>query len=322
MNRVEPEGRRDLSTVKKLAFSAVFLVGLVVLAEVALAVLPWQRLLARDHVPDAESEVVLLAVGDSVTYGDGLAPSAAYPAQLRSALHQRGLKHIDVVNLGEQGKDSHHAALSVKMGMDSLSSDVKPVVLWLVGHNDFLQYAWKELGTVTPVRRKPFDPRLLPTGESEGRENWVPRSARILFWGMGAAVDEVPSSHLGEAPSALYRRKFEHAVHATRQRRGHLVALTYLVPGEPEGSGLAAESVESYRAIRELDLALNQFVRELAAEYQVPLIDLPAHVDVGSRFDEGWFLDPIHPTAKGQAEMARAVRESLVMEGLLPQEAF
>src|SRR6478735_8082405 len=80
-----------------------------------------------------EAEPVIVAFGDSLTAGLGLAASEAFPAQLEQALHARG-QNVKVVNAGVSG-DTAAAALA---RLDwAMPQDASAVIIEL-GGNDAL----------------------------------------------------------------------------------------------------------------------------------------------------------------------------------------
>lgn len=302
---------QPLSLGRKLGYSLAVLVGLLVLVEVLLAVFPWQRLIARDHVVAAGTNTVFLAVGDSVTYGDGVAAHQAYPAVLARELQERGLSEVDVVNLGQQGAGSAAAREQVERGLAALPEGAVPVVLWMVGHNDFLQYRWKRSSPGTGTQE----------GEGAQASGRMPRTLRVLTWGMGAVGGEQPRTSLSVPQGEKYAYSLDLAVQQVQARGGRFVVMTYLVPGEP-GADMPAEQARIFSAIRDMDLGINELKRETAAARGLSLIDLQARVEVPETFDGVWFMDPIHPTPRGHRAIADTVRQALVMDGLLAQRAF
>ncbi len=55
---------------------------------------------------DMLAPVTVLALGDSLTEGLGVAPADNYPAQLQASLQQMGYKNVEVVNSGLSGETS------------------------------------------------------------------------------------------------------------------------------------------------------------------------------------------------------------------------
>lgn len=82
----------------------------------------------------AERETVLVAFGDSLTAGFGLAPEASFPRQLEKALHARG-HAVRVVNAGVSGDTASAGLTRLKW---AIPDDADAVILEL-GANDALR---------------------------------------------------------------------------------------------------------------------------------------------------------------------------------------
>jgi acyl-CoA thioesterase-1 len=95
---------------------------------------------AGDQVPPpppnvpAKSLPKIVALGDSLTAGSGLAPSESYPSLLQKRLDAEGLQY-EVVNAGLSGDTSAGGMRRVDWALDG---DVKVVILEL-GANDILR---------------------------------------------------------------------------------------------------------------------------------------------------------------------------------------
>ena len=78
----------------------------------------------------------ILAIGDSCTYGWGLAQSDAFPQVLQSLLHRRfGADSYRVINAGVPGYTSHHGLLYLRERGLALRPEI---VIFGFGFNDFL----------------------------------------------------------------------------------------------------------------------------------------------------------------------------------------
>lgn len=87
--------------------------------------------------PSAPAEFTVLAIGDSLTAGYGLAPRQAFPDQLQKALRKRGLS-VDVKNAGVSG-DTTSGGLSRLAWLIS-GAKVRPdLVIVEFGANDALR---------------------------------------------------------------------------------------------------------------------------------------------------------------------------------------
>jgi lysophospholipase L1-like esterase len=117
---------------------------------------------------------VVLALGDSITYGTGAAPEAAYPAQLAQ------LSGWAVVNGGVPGDTSAQALAR----LPALLSEHKPALMIVsVGGNDFLRRL-SEADTAANLRR------IVITGREAGAQVLlvaVPRPTLAAAVGTGLA---------------------------------------------------------------------------------------------------------------------------------------
>jgi acyl-CoA thioesterase-1 len=136
-------------------------------------------LLAAAPATAAERPVKIVALGDSLTAGYGLAASEAFPAKLEKALRARGLA-VEVANAGVSG-DTASGGLA---RLDWAVSDDTDAVIVELGANDMLQ------GKDPAIARKALDEILRRLTE---------RRVAVLLAGMRAAPNM----------GADYARQFE-----------------------------------------------------------------------------------------------------------------
>lgn len=140
---------------------AVHLVRLVMMFNLCLAASPG---LAR--AAEAEVPVRIIAFGDSLTAGLGVAPSEAFPAQLAAALKAKGYA-VEITNAGVSG-DTTAAGLE---RFDWAIADGTEAVIVELGANDALR------GIDPDVTREKLDTILTKLGE---------RKIEVLLAGMAA----------------------------------------------------------------------------------------------------------------------------------------
>lgn len=99
------------------------------LALLAALVMPGKTLLAAE-----DREIVIVALGDSLTAGYQLPPAAAFPAQLEKALRARGA-NVKVINAGVSGDTSGDGLARLDWSMP----DNADAVILELGANDALR---------------------------------------------------------------------------------------------------------------------------------------------------------------------------------------
>lgn len=98
----ETEVIADTPTETQTSESATVTAPVVRNTEVNSADVNASRLTEQDML----APVTVLALGDSLTEGLGVAPADNYPAQLQASLQQMGYKNVEVVNSGLSGETS------------------------------------------------------------------------------------------------------------------------------------------------------------------------------------------------------------------------
>ena len=78
----------------------------------------------------------ILALGDSLTYGQGVGRDDAYPAQLERALHAKGFTNYTIVNSGVSGERTDEVLKRLEKELDVHAPDL---VILTIGANDVFQ---------------------------------------------------------------------------------------------------------------------------------------------------------------------------------------
>src|SRR5690606_31486103 len=123
-------------------------------------------LLAASHTQAAAETIRLVALGDSLTAGYELPPSAAFPVRLEAALRERG-HDVEVANAGVSGQTASAGA----DGVDWAVPDGTDGVILELGANDALR------GIDPATTEEALDGMLARLGE---------RGIEVLFAGMMA----------------------------------------------------------------------------------------------------------------------------------------
>lgn len=309
------EPKKPLSLARRLAFSAVALVLFLVLLEVSLAVLT--PLLRPRRGPSAEdatgSSTVIYVVGDSVSYGTGVVASASWPMQLYQQLADRGATGITVINGAREG-GGVGMLTDAANEIATLPAIQNLIVITMLGHNSFIYWT----GLHTQLRQQNLtDPNA---GSSSNDFTQRLRLLRIFRWIGTALRHEAPRvDTLNEKEVNGFHRLGTQFQEFVTQRGGQLYFATYVIPGEP-GDDLTTDEIEAIRATRDGQAAINQIIRDVAAESGAGLLDLEALPLFSTRYDRRDFIDHIHFSASGNAVVARAIRQQLVERGDLPRE--
>ena len=232
----------------------------------------------------------VLCLGDSITFGYGVGDDHTYPASLERRLAGQG---IEVVNGGVTGYTSHQASRLLAQIGPALRPDV---VTACIGWND---------ATLRHATDREYARRL----------RWAQRTARLadhMF--LYRAMSNLYARNLAPAPAAArdtprvppdeYRANLA-AIARDARALGARVAFIGLPhrsgPGEPAP-----------------DLTYPRLLAETAAALGVPLLDVGVLAwDASPDGNEALFIDPLHLSPEGAAEMARRIAEHAAAAGVL-----
>ncbi len=283
-----------------------------------LSPIPYPESVRRAVEVDPEAELSVMCVGDSWTFGIQLPPELSYPGQLEAALREQWGLRAQVFNLGKPGSSSYRAARMVRSQLPRLPADL--IVLQVGANADVLAYEDEAepgglfVWSLRSGLRHLASYRLLAQLVARGR---VAGDARLH----DLEVEAQPMGFTGN--EAALRRTLAvniGLVHALALASdAQLLLLTYGLP----------PSV--YRRCQDSIHVVNDWVREIAAQRGLPLVDMgqlyvdrniPATMTLRGHDQVPCSqLDP-HPDASGYQLYARELgawiaehREELASEG-------
>jgi hypothetical protein len=278
-----------------------------------------------------DSTYRIFALGGSTTYGAGVTPQEAYPAQLDSILHaEYGHSEIEVVNAGVNAYSSYDSLANLAFRV----LDDRPDML-IIYHG------------INDVVARLTDPRAY-SGNNLQRGIWSPQTLQdaigssvlsrfiriqlgllenplyfetlllgnspvkrcLLFESICADLDNQSAADvLSQNPPIYLERNLRNIVAIARANGVEVVFSTWAsYAGEtPLPNPIQQQHIQD--ALSEQ----NQLVLDLGAELGVPVIDFAAQAPQG----ELYWQDGMHLTAPGTLEQARQYAEFLVNNDLL-----
>lgn len=247
------------------------------------------------------------AIGDSSTFGFGVPENDTYPAQLERKLRaSTGDASLRVRNLGVPGYTSYEARILAERDMPRA-----PVTLVMMGFNDHF-----------PATRTRFT------------SLWVRRAAYACFRSRACALlfdratrtdpgappppAKIASRYVPDVSPEEYRDQLVRTIRALRADGSEPILLVY--PSIAMTDGLRQQIADYWKQpLDQVDAnlaahtAYQQLTRDVAAEQNVRLVDLPPVFDAAGNV--GLHFDWVHPNAEGQALIAdtvsRPVRRAL-----------
>ena len=282
-------------------------------------------------MPKPERAFRIVAMGGSTTYGWHLEDwRDAYPHQLQRLLRDRyGYQGIEAINAGVPGYSSWESLVNLLLRVVELDPDMiivfhglNDVSARLIDplHYDGLNRAkgfWVESGDPLPVsvlqrialQRLGFS---LDTQVALSEQFRLPDGFRYCGLEVGGAepicgnLGMSASEVLASNPPVYFERNLRNMILFARAQDIDVVLLTWAyspLAFEYPGGGVM------HMAFRQAAVAEhNDIVRSLALERGVGLYDLAASMPTAARY----FVNGVHMTAAGSAEMARQVAEYLV----------
>jgi len=260
----------------------------------------------------------VLALGDSVTFGEGLSVDEAYPALLEAELNRLDPGRWEVVNAGVEGYNT--AAELAYLERSGLALGPETVVVGF-NLNDF-DYApvLGQLGVLTNDQSQRMPSRSLANhSEFHLVLRWLVRAARARLAGAPAAPAAAPPPNDAFLPldryvsalrKAYYRQPTDErwgALEASLRGLGALArarGLRLVIAIVPDGDQIGVEHP---------DLTPQEKLLAICARERLECVDLhPAFAAQAGAAP--LFLDIMHPNAAGQRLIARALAERLLAD--------
>ncbi len=287
---------------------------------------------AEFAIPKPAGTFRILAVGDSVTFGFGVAEEAAFPSLLASSLQAPG-QTVEVINAGLPGAGLPYYFQTVRRWCDHADADVVVVSVVL---NDILAYRPEES----------LDQPMPAKGQADPAGFGGPiRRSYVYTAGFRALKSVLYAVHvldLRDSPGFRFVPLEEDEAERVRAWEASLKLLDLTVAEGarcgvplvvavfPLELQLSPEALTQYRedlgvalAANATDLAPQATLATWAADRGVPFVDLtPAFQRDEPRalFLRGAYVtfDPVHPSPLGHERAAAELAEALREGGFLP----
>lgn len=250
---------------------------------------------------------VILALGDSTTFGWGVSNDETYPAQLERLL---GSETLRVVNGGVPG----YTSAQVRVYLEELLAPESPVRPDLL----LLSVSWNDIWTSSVVN---WRREQLIFRRPKGLRRWLGEYSGIYrcLLLMRATQSELVDVWNPGAFEA-YRENIEAMMAQSRDAGLQMVLFepTFAASMMPEGGLNRFHITYTRDFFIEVAERYQGAVADLAANYDVPILKhrvALGHEDLG----EEMFLDPIHANGLGNSLLAKDMAALLMEQGLVEQ---
>jgi len=281
-------------------------------------------------VPKPKDIFRIFVLGGSTTYGTGLQPFEAHPAQLQRILHDDyGYTHIEVVNAGAESYSSFDSLANLSYHILDHEPDM---ILIYHGINDVLARL------IDPQQYSGLN-RRRGIWSAERLENRVSSSVLIRFLqanlGFGPDLRQLesfldivsdikictqhtlctnlnmtPEEVLAANPPIYFERNLRNMVAIARANAAEVVFSTWaFFPEEVNGARVMTFPFNQQGVAQH-----NDIVRNLGVELGVPVYDLAQSMPENIAF----WIDTMHMSAAGTREQAAQYAAFLVENDLLP----
>ncbi len=264
----------------------------------------------------------IVALGDSVTYGEGLAENETYTYILQRRLREK-LKRDDiiVINAGVSGNIAHQ-------GLERLSRDVlelnPDLVLVSFGLNDgYLVQPEKQEGMaknllilIGKVDRKLH--RLIPAYRRLCKAKWLEKLRRVVKSGFKGELLGVENLRLKPRVPIDQFKDTLHTIISRIEENSEAEIFLMTTSTVKEGAFIGRKDRDTLLDQIQIYELYNQAIREVAGKSNLGLIDI--NEEFSKRAEEDLIHpDGIHPTAYGQRVIAEKISEVLSNKYLLPK---
>lgn len=265
----------------------------------------------------------IIAMGDSTTFGHFVAPQDTYPAQLEQVLREEyGYTNVEVINAGVSGYSSFQIMSNLETRYLALDPDL--VIFYSVNNDARLRerapdcYAGENAlrglspyGMVASYRvEEPLSPSALYRFLSIqlGFEPDPSTSASLYMpppvtCGEGQAYESI--DNIAQNPPLYYERNLITiaGIAQIHQVRLMLATWTYRA-GSRDLEAAYVQAIEDN----------NQIIRNVAAEYDIPLFDYAREMPV----DENDWIDFMHMSPEGLRSQAESFAAFIDSQGWIP----
>ena len=273
----------------------------------------------------------IFTVGGSTTACVTLTDGKTWPDLVLKQLQQRFGRDVWLNNAGMDG----HSTFGHRILLDSHLAKYQPdFIVYLIGINDMGREDLNDYDSRVTVSGQTFRNRLIAASELLSTAQTLYRGYRAFDLGLNHAVDhdlrQIGSTYVEPEAVDQYLREhrerhvpgYAKRVRALVERTIALGAVPVLVTqpammgrGVDPVTGVAIDNLE-YDNNRDLSVGVvwdaleiyNDAVRNIAAEYHVPLIDAAREMPK----DSGLYFDWIHYSNAGAVRMAEIVSRNLI----------
>jgi lysophospholipase L1-like esterase len=279
-------------------------------------------------IPKPEGVYRIIALGGSTTYGHALSAVDAWPAQLERILHERGQPQVEVVNLGVPGYFSLDSLVNLATRGLALEPDL---IILYDGVNDAAVRIFQDAACYQA--NSPLIGMGLDRGIWQSAGSALPPSTlyRVMAIRLGWMADPTifnerlehtglcppepqganPVEQIERNPPIYFERNLRGMIALARTHGANVLLSTFAWDEAAARAQLEADTslLQAQAMLTAID-EQNGIVRALAAELDVPLVDLAAAIGSGSFFQG----DQLHQTAAGAQRQAELYAEEVMSD--------